>query len=134
MIYTWPPNERPSTRADRLALGFSTQQKHAILLRVDSASGLGDYLQLQIVSTQTIHTLIKQGGGRQCVLYMCIHIVEFIFIGMLCLDQVLFCYLHTDRCTHIYEFLHSFLRHRLRHMGMWISSLQTSKWQHKDLH
>ncbi|XP_020567880.1 neurexin-1a isoform X7 [Oryzias latipes] len=48
VIYTWPPNERPSTRADRLALGFSTQQKHAILLRVDSSSGLGDYLQLQI--------------------------------------------------------------------------------------
>uniref|UniRef100_A0A671YV66 Neurexin-1a-like n=1 Tax=Sparus aurata TaxID=8175 RepID=A0A671YV66_SPAAU len=48
VVYTWPPNERPSTRADRLALGFSTQQKHAILLRVDSASGLGDYLQLQI--------------------------------------------------------------------------------------
>lgn len=51
-MYTWPPNERPSTRADRLALGFSTQQKHAVLLRVDSASGLGDYLQLQIVSPQ----------------------------------------------------------------------------------
>lgn len=50
VLYTWPPNERPSTRADRLALGFSTQQKHAVLLRVDSASGLGDYLQLQIVS------------------------------------------------------------------------------------
>nr|XP_040032682.1 neurexin 1a isoform X2 [Gasterosteus aculeatus aculeatus] len=48
VIYTWPPNERPSTRADRLALGFSTQQKQAILLRVDSASGLGDYLQLEI--------------------------------------------------------------------------------------
>nr|XP_029484833.1 neurexin-1a-like isoform X11 [Oncorhynchus nerka] len=48
IVYTWPPNERPSTRADRLALGFSTQQKHATLLRVDSASGLGDYLQLQI--------------------------------------------------------------------------------------
>ncbi|XP_036073155.1 neurexin 1a isoform X7 [Oryzias melastigma] len=48
VIYTWPPNERPSTRADRLALGFSTQQKHAVLLRVDSSSGLGDYLQLQI--------------------------------------------------------------------------------------
>uniref|UniRef100_A0A3Q3FWE7 Neurexin-1a-like n=1 Tax=Kryptolebias marmoratus TaxID=37003 RepID=A0A3Q3FWE7_KRYMA len=47
VVYTWPPNERPSTRADRLALGFSTQQKHAVLLRVDSASGLGDYLQLQ---------------------------------------------------------------------------------------
>lgn len=52
VMYTWPPNERPSTRADRLALGFSTQQKHAVLLRVDSASGLGDYLQLQIVSPQ----------------------------------------------------------------------------------
>ncbi|XP_045062015.1 neurexin-1a-like isoform X24 [Coregonus clupeaformis] len=48
IVYTWPPNERPSTRADRLALGFSTQQKRATLLRVDSASGLGDYLQLQI--------------------------------------------------------------------------------------
>lgn len=54
VVYTWPPNERPSTRADRLALGFSTQQKHAILLRVDSASGLGDYLQLQIVSIRAV--------------------------------------------------------------------------------
>ncbi|XP_067101212.1 LOW QUALITY PROTEIN: neurexin 1a [Osmerus mordax] len=48
VVYTWPPNERPSTRADRLALGFSSQQKQATLLRVDSATGLGDYLQLQI--------------------------------------------------------------------------------------
>lgn len=60
VVYTWPPNERPSTRADRLALGFSTQQKHAILLRVDSASGLGDYLQLQIVSTQAHIQLAKE--------------------------------------------------------------------------
>lgn len=61
VIYTWPPNERPSTRADRLALGFSTQQKQAILLRVDSASGLGDYLQLEIVSTQLLlHQYIKK--------------------------------------------------------------------------
>lgn len=53
-MYTWPPNDRPSTRADRLAVGFSTQQKDAVLVRVDSSSGLGDYLQLQIVSlTQT---------------------------------------------------------------------------------
>ncbi|XP_069064097.1 neurexin-2-beta isoform X10 [Pleurodeles waltl] len=48
ITYTWPPNDRPSTRADRLAVGFSTHQKDAILVRVDSASGLGDYLQLQI--------------------------------------------------------------------------------------
>lgn len=54
IVYTWPPNDRPSTRADRLAVGFSTQQKDAVLVRVDSSSGLGDYLQLQIVSlTQT---------------------------------------------------------------------------------
>lgn len=59
IVYTWPPNDRPSTRADRLAVGFSTQQKDAVLVRVDSSSGLGDYLQLQIVSlTQTNkHTL-----------------------------------------------------------------------------
>lgn len=51
ITYTWAPNERPSTRADRLAVGFSTQQKDAILVRVESTSGLGDYLQLHIVRT-----------------------------------------------------------------------------------
>lgn len=34
---------------DRLAVGFSTHQRSAVLVRVDSASGLGDYLQLHIV-------------------------------------------------------------------------------------
>ncbi|XP_028845757.1 neurexin-1a-beta-like isoform X26 [Denticeps clupeoides] len=48
ITYTWPPNDRPSTRADRLALGFSTQQKDAVLVRVDSSTGLGDYLKLHI--------------------------------------------------------------------------------------
>ncbi|XP_071372125.1 neurexin-2-beta isoform X15 [Centroberyx affinis] len=48
ITYTWAPNERPSTRADRLAVGFSTQQKDAILVRVESTHGLGDYLQLHI--------------------------------------------------------------------------------------
>uniref|UniRef100_A0A8C5FKN4 Neurexin 1 n=1 Tax=Gadus morhua TaxID=8049 RepID=A0A8C5FKN4_GADMO len=50
ITYTWPPNDRPSTRADRLAVGFSTHLKDAVLVRVDSSSGLGDYLKLQIVS------------------------------------------------------------------------------------
>ncbi|KAK7140777.1 hypothetical protein R3I94_013148 [Phoxinus phoxinus] len=49
ITYTWPPNERPSTRADRLAMGFSTQLREAILVRVNSSSGLGDYLKLHIV-------------------------------------------------------------------------------------
>uniref|UniRef100_A0A3P9Q1Q1 Neurexin 2 n=1 Tax=Poecilia reticulata TaxID=8081 RepID=A0A3P9Q1Q1_POERE len=48
ITFTWAPNERPSTRADRLAVGFSTQQKEAILVRVESTHGLGDYLQLHI--------------------------------------------------------------------------------------
>ncbi|XP_039625115.1 neurexin-2-like isoform X7 [Polypterus senegalus] len=48
ITYTWPPNDRPSTRADRLAVGFSTELKDAILVRVESASGLEDYLQLHI--------------------------------------------------------------------------------------
>ncbi|XP_036402481.1 neurexin-1a isoform X20 [Megalops cyprinoides] len=48
IVYTWPPNDRPSTRADRLAIGFSTQLKDAVLVRVDSSSGLGDYLELHI--------------------------------------------------------------------------------------
>lgn len=50
ITYTWPPNDRPSTRADRLAIGFSTVQKEAVLVRVDSSTGLGDYLELHIVS------------------------------------------------------------------------------------
>lgn len=49
ITFTWAANERPSTRADRLAVGFSTQQKDAILVRVESTHGLGDYLQLHIV-------------------------------------------------------------------------------------
>ncbi|XP_071996453.1 neurexin-1 isoform X17 [Engystomops pustulosus] len=48
ITYTWPPNDRPSTRADRLAIGFSTAQKEAVLVRVDSSTGLGDYLELHI--------------------------------------------------------------------------------------
>ncbi|XP_028973290.1 neurexin 2b isoform X10 [Esox lucius] len=48
ITYTWPPNDRPSTRADRLAVGFSTQLKEAVLVRVESAKGLGDYLELHI--------------------------------------------------------------------------------------
>lgn len=43
---------------DRLAVGFSTHQRSAVLVRVDSASGLGDYLQLHIVRT-----------GAQCPSY-----------------------------------------------------------------
>lgn len=77
MVYTWPPNERPSTRADRLALGFSTQQKHAILLRVDSASGLGDYLQLQIVSAHmfTPTGLLTITVARQKTLFF-LHMIQ----------------------------------------------------------
>ncbi|XP_058843751.1 neurexin-3 isoform X14 [Acipenser ruthenus] len=46
--YTWPANDRPSTRTDRLAVGFSTSLKDGILVRIDSAAGLGDFLQLHI--------------------------------------------------------------------------------------
>ncbi|XP_069064487.1 neurexin 3 isoform X18 [Pleurodeles waltl] len=48
IVYTWPANDRPSTRTDRLAVGFSTSIKDAILVRIDSAPGLGDFLQLHI--------------------------------------------------------------------------------------
>ncbi|XP_055668535.1 neurexin 3 isoform X21 [Falco peregrinus] len=48
ILYTWPANDRPSTRTDRLAVGFSTTVKDGILVRIDSAPGLGDFLQLHI--------------------------------------------------------------------------------------
>ncbi|XP_029397110.1 neurexin 3 isoform X10 [Mus pahari] len=48
ILYTWPANDRPSTRSDRLAVGFSTTVKDGILVRIDSAPGLGDFLQLHI--------------------------------------------------------------------------------------
>uniref|UniRef100_H3CWE7 Neurexin 3b n=1 Tax=Tetraodon nigroviridis TaxID=99883 RepID=H3CWE7_TETNG len=48
ITYTWPYNERPSTRTDRLAVGFSTTIKDGILVRIDSAPRLGDYIMLHI--------------------------------------------------------------------------------------
>ncbi|XP_013372714.1 PREDICTED: neurexin 3 isoform X7 [Chinchilla lanigera] len=48
ILYTWPANDRPSTRSDRLAVGFSTTVKDGVLVRIDSAPGLGDFLQLHI--------------------------------------------------------------------------------------
>ncbi|XP_066483975.1 neurexin 3 isoform X2 [Tiliqua scincoides] len=48
ILYTWPANDRPSTRTDRLAIGFSTTVKDGILVRIDSAPGLTDFLQLHI--------------------------------------------------------------------------------------
>ncbi|XP_004624769.1 neurexin 3 isoform X2 [Octodon degus] len=48
ILYTWPSNDRPSTRSDRLAVGFSTTVKDGVLVRIDSAPGLGDFLQLHI--------------------------------------------------------------------------------------
>ncbi|KAI1895327.1 hypothetical protein AGOR_G00105160 [Albula goreensis] len=48
ITFTWPANDRPSTRTDRLTVGFSTSLKDGILVRIDSAAGLGDYLMLHI--------------------------------------------------------------------------------------
>ncbi|XP_067097169.1 LOW QUALITY PROTEIN: neurexin-3b-like [Osmerus mordax] len=48
ITYTWPNNERPSTRTDRLAVGFSTTITDGILVRIDSAPRLGDYIMLHI--------------------------------------------------------------------------------------
>ncbi|XP_030212619.1 neurexin 3a isoform X2 [Gadus morhua] len=48
ITFRWPANERPSTRSDRLTVGFSTSLKEGILVRIDSAPGLGDYLMLHI--------------------------------------------------------------------------------------
>ncbi|XP_056624525.1 neurexin 3a isoform X7 [Triplophysa dalaica] len=48
ITFNWPANERPSTRTDRLTVGFSTSIKDGLLIRIDSAPGLGDYLMLHI--------------------------------------------------------------------------------------
>ncbi|XP_052010060.1 neurexin-3a-like isoform X3 [Xyrauchen texanus] len=48
ITFNWPANERPSTRTDRLTVGFSTSLKDGILIRIDSAPGLGDYIMLHI--------------------------------------------------------------------------------------
>lgn len=67
ITYTWPPNDRPSTRMDRLAVGFSTHQRNAVLVRVDSASGLGDYLQLHIVSIHSTGIRCRSSPPSQLV-------------------------------------------------------------------
>lgn len=105
VVYTWPPNERPSTRADRLALGFSTQQKHAILLRVDSASGLGDYLQLQIVST---HLYIQTPFEPFKLFYILLFLEEFISTTHVLTGHASFIYfinLHLTTKFHVIHFM-----------------------------
>nr|XP_009305294.1 neurexin-1b isoform X2 [Danio rerio] len=54
ITYSWPPHDRPSTRVDRLALGFITLMEDATLVRVDSSAGLGDYLKLHIVKGNVV--------------------------------------------------------------------------------
>lgn len=63
ILYTWPANDRPSTRSDRLAVGFSTTVKDGILVRIDSAPGLGDFLQLHIVSAGPSSEFCFPPGG-----------------------------------------------------------------------
>lgn len=63
ILYTWPANDRPSTRSDRLAVGFSTTVKDGILVRIDSAPGLGDFLQLHIVSAGPSSEFSCPAGG-----------------------------------------------------------------------
>ncbi|KAL1272148.1 hypothetical protein QQF64_031164, partial [Cirrhinus molitorella] len=67
ITYTWPPNDRPSTRADRLAVGFSTQLKEAVLVRVESAKGLGDYLELHIGLVSAVY---QRAGLPESCLYL----------------------------------------------------------------
>ncbi|XP_029349375.1 LOW QUALITY PROTEIN: neurexin 3a [Echeneis naucrates] len=56
ITFKWPANERPSTRTDRLTVGFSTSLKDGILIRIDSAPGLGDYLMLHIQQGKIVVT------------------------------------------------------------------------------
>lgn len=60
ITFKWQANERPSTRTDRLTVGFSTSLKDGILVRIDSAPGLGDYLMLHIVSSHTHFAYLSQ--------------------------------------------------------------------------
>uniref|UniRef100_A0A8C4QWX0 Uncharacterized protein n=1 Tax=Eptatretus burgeri TaxID=7764 RepID=A0A8C4QWX0_EPTBU len=50
LLYTWPVRGRPSTRADRLTVWFATLVSNAVLVRIDSAPSLGDFLELRLVS------------------------------------------------------------------------------------
>lgn len=75
ITYTWPPNDRPSTRADRLAIGFSTHLKDAVLVRVDSSSGLGDFLKLHIVSWKHLTFLSVLWLGMEMFIVIESHIL-----------------------------------------------------------
>ncbi|XP_076392465.1 neurexin 1 isoform X6 [Megachile rotundata] len=48
ITYTFPPDQRPEMKKDRVALGFVTSVKDAVLLRIESASS-NDYLEIKIV-------------------------------------------------------------------------------------
>ncbi|KAJ8793773.1 hypothetical protein J1605_019194 [Eschrichtius robustus] len=65
ILYTWPANDRPSTRSDRLAVGFSTTVKDGILVRIDSAPGLGDFLQLHIKEMEEVVVVVEVGEEEE---------------------------------------------------------------------
>uniref|UniRef100_UPI00358F7033 neurexin-1-beta-like n=1 Tax=Myxine glutinosa TaxID=7769 RepID=UPI00358F7033 len=48
LLYTWPVHGRPSTRADRLTVWFATLASNAVMVRIDSAPSLGDFLELRL--------------------------------------------------------------------------------------
>lgn len=49
ITYSFPDGEWPDTRSDRLALGFVTTQRNAVLVRVVSGSS-NDFIEMELVS------------------------------------------------------------------------------------
>ena len=49
ITFMYPEGERPGTHSDRLALGFRTKSKDAVIARIDSIESK-DYIEMEIVS------------------------------------------------------------------------------------
>lgn len=49
ITYTFPDGEWPDSKTDRLALGFITTQRTAVLVRIVSGSS-NDYIEMELVS------------------------------------------------------------------------------------
>ncbi len=48
IMYTYPDKRQPDTKVDRIALGFQTLQKDAVLVRINSRTS-DDYIEMELV-------------------------------------------------------------------------------------
>lgn len=80
IIYTYPEDRQPETKTDMIALGFSTTQKDAVLVRINSHMS-DDYLEMELVrpvaKSQFYGTSRNVNASRTLLNFCCENYTQF---------------------------------------------------------